>query len=125
MPKSREIVIPEELMDFLGIDEGTVNKKMQELVDRRLEYGETYDFSEEEIAKDYIDLFTKNELIAMFMHAASNAGYLEWKILQLQDMADIPIPLFEKIMELDLPDDDELMKIYREEHNQDEEQDFI
>ena len=129
MPKNRKIVIPDGLSDYLDINEDVVNEKMQEIVNRRSSLPDDKMFDEETIAKDYMELFTKEEVIAMFMHAASNAGYLEWKIMELLDKANIPLPLFQKIMAAELPSDEEVAKQYREEDGDisepEEDEDFI
>jgi hypothetical protein len=129
MPKNRKIVIPDDLSKFLNIDEDVVNEKMQEVVNRRAVLPDNEMFIEENIAKDYVELFTKEEMIAMFMHAASNAGYLEWKIMELLDKANIPLPLFQKIMADELPSDEEVAKAYRREEGDtsipEEDEDFI
>ena len=129
MPKNRKIVIPDGLSDYLDISEDVVNEKMQEIVNRRSSLPDDKMFDEETIAKDYMELFTKEEVIAMFMHAASNAGYLEWKIMELLDKANIPLPLFQKIMAAELPSDEEVAKQYREEDGDisepEEDEDFI
>lgn len=129
MPKNRKIVIPEDLQAYLNINEDVVNAKMQEVVDRRSALPDDEMFIEANIAKDYMELFTKEEIIAMFMHAASNAGYLEWKIMELLDKANIPLPLFQKIMAASLPTDEEVAKQYRKEDGDtsepEEDEDFI
>tara|TARA_R110000737_G_C14624761_1_gene494619 strand:- start:42574 stop:42960 length:387 start_codon:yes stop_codon:yes gene_type:complete len=128
MPKNRKIVIPDDLSKYLGIEEKVVNEKMQEIVNRRAAQPDNEMFIEVDIAKDYLELFTLGEMVAMFMHAASNAGYLEWKIMELLDKANIPLPLFQKIMADALPTDEEVAKAYRKEGDTsmpEEDEDFI
>ncbi len=129
MPKNRKVIIPEALQKFLNVNQDEVNAKMQEVIDRRSQLGDEEMFVETNIAKDYVELFSKEEIIAMFMHAASNAGYLEWKIMELLDKANIPLPLFQKIMADELPSDEEVAKAYRKEDGDtsipEEDEDFI
>lgn len=126
MPESRKIVVPDALAEYLNINEDTVNQKMQEAVNRRAAIQNNDQmFDESDMAKDYLDIFTKEEILAMFMHASSEAGLFYFKILELQDKANIPLPLFQKIMQGDLPTEDQVARMYRGEEEEPEEEDFI
>jgi hypothetical protein len=128
MPESRKIIIPEDLQEFLNVNADVVNSKMQEVVDRRAAATDEEIFQETSIAKDYLELFTKEEMCAMFMHAASNAGFLEYKIMELLDKANIPLPLFRAIMALELPDQEKVANAYRKTDDdpvEPEDEDFI
>ncbi|WZE63553.1 hypothetical protein PANI_CDS0033 [Maribacter phage Panino] len=127
MAQVRKIAIPKSLEKLLNISEEEINNKMRKLVSKRKGMSEEERFMETKLADDYIDLFSKNELIAMLIHATSSAGFLEFKLMELMDKGNLSYSLFKDVMEAPLPAAEELSKMYREieDDNEEKEEDFI
>ena len=121
MLKSRKIVISDSLQDYLNINENDINIKIKDFASRINKLNDE-ELIDNKIAKNYIDFFTKEELVVILIYTTSIAGFLEYKIIDLMEKANIPLPLFQKIMDLDFSDEDFMMK-NKDKDNQDE--DFI
>lgn len=79
--ENKKLRIPKEVADRLGVDIDEINRKMQLITDSKkglsikelMAYDPTKDF----------DNFSKNEILALFMDAASEAGFLKFKMIML------------------------------------------
>lgn len=120
------VQVSERLQKYLNVTEDAINKKMQEIVNRRSTLPMEEMFDEASLAADYIELFTKEEILACFINAASNAGYLDLKLQQLVAEGNISRDLFAKVMSDPLPSEDEIAKIYKQsDEEDDDEEEFI
>lgn len=125
MAKSRFIPVSQELEAALKITESRINERRQELIDRRANSSPEDMFNEVHIAQDHLDLFTKEELVALLLHVTSQAGFLEYKMMELQKKANIPLELFNSVLHSGiLPSEDEIRAVYRDEPDK-EDEDFI
>jgi hypothetical protein len=82
--------VPESILDALEVDRELLDKKAKEL-------GNSLDVNQktEEILKCF-HTFDKNELIVMFMDAASNAAFLYEKLDSLDNYLQHQIDLMDK-----------------------------
>jgi len=115
MIKSKKITISLDLEVLLGIDEQEINTKMQQFVEGRKKALDSEIFLETEVAKEFMRLFSKAELCGLLMHASTNAGFLEFKLIQMAEQLNISKGLFEKIMSLPIPEEKEIIKLLRSE----------
>lgn len=98
MAKSRKIEVSEKIGKALGVNEEDLNRKLQELVDKKISRGTAGLFDEVNIAKDNFDTFTKAELVVLHLDAAVLAGFLEMKIYQIMRRLKISEQHFAKLM---------------------------
>lgn len=114
MDKIRKILVPDDLSKLLGVSEEKLNEKNAILMERRANLSEEEMFTEIGLAEDYLELFSKEEMIALFLQAASNAGFMEWKLLELIDKLDIPLDEIRTLMSTDVPSKEDIASDFKE-----------
>lgn len=106
MAKARELVIPELMLTALGVDEAEINKKLQILVDRRKNQTTEEIINVERLIRDYRDLFSYEELVAMLFGIYADIAWLEDKLSALAEMSKISEDQFNKFLSEETDDPD-------------------
>lgn len=103
--KAKRIKLPKQVVQELGIDLDKLNEKVQNMVDRKFAKGFESALQSTDLVEEYKS-FDKNEMIAMFMDAASESGFLRYKLEKILSSDAIDISKMTAILSKDIDEDD-------------------
>ena len=113
MPEAKKVRISKEVQGNFNISEDAINKKLQKIVDMRTDVPIDELFDEVKLSEDLLELFSKEELVALFLSASNEAGLLTTQILQLVSEFNLPHDKVTEILSKDnTPSDEEIGEMY-------------
>lgn len=127
MPQAKKINIPDGVCEYLKIDVENIQTKVQAIVTARVGMTREDLFNPITMVEQYVDSFSKEELLGLYIGASSDCGFMEYKLDKIIQHFNLPIPEVQKIFFTKIEDDD-IAEVYKAKDNdpdESEEESFI
>jgi hypothetical protein len=103
--KAKKINMPQEIADKIGVNLDVINEKLQALVDKKKDLPIEEVIKNTDPVKDY-ENFTREECLALFIDASSEAGFYQFKLDMLMKAGAIDMERFHEVMGRSISDDE-------------------
>lgn len=123
MSKAKQIHISKTLLDHLGLSQEDIQTRLEIMVEKRMGQSKEQLFDDTITADDYLNTFTPQEIVALFITVASEAGFLEYKLNKIILAFGLPLEAVKRVIEEEI-DPKDITDLYKDDPT-DEDDDFV